>query len=140
MKTMILSILHDNTLMRQENFATGLDIFTGDVDEHCPQNKCYGEIHTGEAWQPAKERFCGRDGKYMPFGIIIFGDKSHTDLHGSLSVTPIPSQRHFSIGQLGTILTVGGLLHISPTWLMEREAVGLHARKFRTSIIVLPML
>jgi len=89
MKTMILSILHDNTLMRQENFATGLDIFTGDVDEHCPQNKCYGEIHTGEAWQPAKERFCGRDGKYMPFGIIIFGDKSHTDLHGSLSVTPI---------------------------------------------------
>ena len=80
MKTMILSILHDNTLMRQENFATGLDIFTGDVDEHCPQNKCYGEIHTGEAWQPAKERFCGRDGKYMPFGIIIFGDKSHTDL------------------------------------------------------------
>ncbi len=27
--------------------------------------------------------------KYMPLGMIIFGDKSHTDLHGSLSVTPI---------------------------------------------------
>ena len=25
----------------------------------------------------------------MPFGIIVFGEKSHTDLHGSLSVTPI---------------------------------------------------
>ena len=25
----------------------------------------------------------------MPFGMIIFGDKSHTDLHGSLSTTPI---------------------------------------------------
>jgi hypothetical protein len=24
----------------------------------------------------------------MPFGMVIFGDKSHTDLHGSLSVTP----------------------------------------------------
>jgi hypothetical protein len=25
----------------------------------------------------------------MPVGLIIFGDKSHTDLHGALSLTPI---------------------------------------------------
>jgi hypothetical protein len=25
----------------------------------------------------------------MPVGLIVFGDKSHTDLHGALSLTPI---------------------------------------------------
>ena len=25
----------------------------------------------------------------MPVGIVIFGDKSHTDLHGALALTPI---------------------------------------------------
>jgi len=88
-KAMILSILHDASLMRNENFAAGLDIFTGYVDDECPSNKSFGEIHTGNAWKPAVQRFCGHDGKYMPFAMIVFGDKSHTDLHGSLSLTPI---------------------------------------------------
>jgi hypothetical protein len=25
----------------------------------------------------------------MPVGLVVFGDKSHTDLHGELSLTPI---------------------------------------------------
>jgi hypothetical protein len=25
----------------------------------------------------------------MPVGLIVFGDKSHTDIHGALSLTPI---------------------------------------------------
>ena len=25
----------------------------------------------------------------MPIGLVVFGDKSHTDLHGALSLTPI---------------------------------------------------
>ena len=29
------------------------------------------------------------EGPVMPVGIIVFGDKSHTDLHGTLSLTPI---------------------------------------------------
>ena len=89
MKTMILSILHDDTLMRTENFAPGLDIFTGDVDDNCDANNYFGEIHTGDAWLPAKNRICGSTGLYMPFGIVVFGDKSNTDQHGALSVTPI---------------------------------------------------
>jgi hypothetical protein len=88
-KTMILSILHDPKLMNADNFAKGYDVFTGDVDRKCRDNKLYGEIHTGDAWPCAKERFCGKNGKYMPFGMVIFADKSHTDLHGSLSMTPI---------------------------------------------------
>ncbi len=88
-KSMILLMVHDKSLMNKENFAVRLDDFTGNVHTTCNQNNLCGEIHTGDATEPAREKFCGRDGKYMPFGIIIFGNKSHTDLHGSLSVTPI---------------------------------------------------
>ena len=89
MKAMILSILHDPLLMRSENFSEGYDVFTGNVDPDCKANQCYGEIHTGDAWMPARNKFCGTLGDYMPLAIVIFGDKSHTDLHGALSVTPI---------------------------------------------------
>ena len=88
-KAMILSILHDAVLMQPDNLAEGLDIFTGTVDAKCHHSSLYGEIHTGNAWTPAVQLFCGSQGKYMPFGVVVFGDKSHTDLHGSLSCTPI---------------------------------------------------
>ena len=90
MKTMILSILHDKTLMRAENFAEGLDIFTGDVDGNCSVNDCYGEIYIrGPDGVRQQERIVGMEGTYMPFGLVFFADKSHTDLHGALSVTPV---------------------------------------------------
>ena len=86
---MILSILHDPSIMCEDNFAAGYNIFTGNVDENHPANKTFGEIHTGDAWVPALHRYCGRKGKYMPFAMVVFGDKSHTDLHGALSVEPV---------------------------------------------------
>ena len=88
-KAMILSILHDPILMREENFAEGYDIFTGAEIEDCDANNKYGEIHTGDAWKPALTRFCGSNGEYMPIALVLFGDKSHTDLHGLLSVEPV---------------------------------------------------
>jgi len=60
MKTMILSILHDPSLMKQENFADGLNVFTGEVDCSLPCNKFYGEIHTGDSWLRTKEPFAAR--------------------------------------------------------------------------------
>jgi hypothetical protein len=89
MKAMILSILHDEQLMREENFARGLNIFTGHTDPDCDVNKLYGEIHTGDRWVRAVERFGGSEKKYMPLGLVVFGDKSHTDQHGTLSLTPV---------------------------------------------------
>lgn len=89
MKAMILSIVHDEVLMREENFAPGLDIFTGYVDPDCEENNSYGEIHTGDAWKHAVARFGGGEKKYMPLGLVVFGDKLHTDLHGTLSLTHI---------------------------------------------------
>jgi hypothetical protein len=66
----------------------GYNIFTGEQwDDEC--NNKYGEFHTGEAWLTALQRHCGMDGKYMPIGLVLFGDKSHTDLHGVLSVEPV---------------------------------------------------
>ena len=50
-KAMILLILHDMYLMLDDNIAVGPDIFTGIVDDHCDENKCYREIHTGNAWK-----------------------------------------------------------------------------------------
>jgi hypothetical protein len=55
-------------------------------------NNNYGEIHTGDEWLPARNRFCcplDDFHNHMPVGLVIFGDKSHTDLHGSLALTPI---------------------------------------------------
>lgn len=89
MKAMILSIVHDDVLMRKENVAPGLDIFTGAVEGGYEGNLNYGEFHTGDAWKPAVKRIAGTSQKYMPFGMIVFGDKSHTDQHGTLSLTPV---------------------------------------------------
>jgi len=87
-QAMILSLLHNPMIMKQENLAPGYDIFTGAVDDsEC--NNVYGEIHTGDRWAPALTRHCGIDGYYMPVALVIFGDKSHTDLHGLLSVEPV---------------------------------------------------
>ncbi len=50
----------------------------------------YGEVHTGDAWIHARNRYCSNpQGPTMPVGLIVFGDKSHSDLHGTLSLTPI---------------------------------------------------
>ena len=86
---MILSLITDDSLMSKENIAEGYDLHSGLVDKECESNKRYGEIHTGDAWEPALRHYCGSAGKYMPLSLVVFGDKTHTDLHGSLSLTPV---------------------------------------------------
>jgi hypothetical protein len=89
-KAMLINILTDSSIMIQSNFAEGYNVLTGEVDMNNPCNHKYGEVHTGDAWMPTKERYCdAQNGNIMPVGLIIFGDKSHTDLHGALSLTPI---------------------------------------------------
>ena len=90
-KSMILDLLNNPTCMSQSNFAEGYDVLTGLVDQNDPANQRYGEVHTGDAWMPARNRYCPDDefNNNMPVALIVFGDKTHTDLHGALSVTPI---------------------------------------------------
>jgi hypothetical protein len=88
LETVIMSLLTDPTLMQPKNIAHGYDLFTGKCEGNNTDDR-YGEIHTGDAWKPAQQ-FCGNDNPInMPIALVIFGDKSHLDLHGSLSTLPI---------------------------------------------------
>jgi hypothetical protein len=84
---MIISLLTDPNVMNKKTFAEGYNVLTGDVDNH-PANNKYGEVHTGDAWLPARDRYC-QNKTDMPVGLIVFGDKSHIDLHEAWSLTPI---------------------------------------------------
>jgi hypothetical protein len=74
--------------MKKENFAEGYNLLTGEVLKDHPANNKYDKVHTGDAWSPARKRYCRKEND-MPVGLIVFVDKSHTDLHGALSLTPI---------------------------------------------------
>ena len=87
-KHMITSLLTDPSLMKESNFAEGYNVLTGEVLNDHPENKKYSEIHTGDAWCPARNRYC-QNAMDMPVALIVFVDKTHTDLHGALSLTPI---------------------------------------------------
>jgi hypothetical protein len=90
MKEMHISISTDTTPMSNINFAKGYNVLTGDVDNNNPCNQKYGGVHTGDAWLPARNRYCANPNRpTMPDGLIVFGDKSHTKLHGTLALTPI---------------------------------------------------
>ncbi len=89
-KEMLSSILTDKTLMSNTHFAEGYYVLTGDVNTNNPCNQKYSEVHSGDAWLPARDRFCVNPNRpTMPVGLIVFGDKSHTNLHGTLALTPI---------------------------------------------------
>ena len=70
-QAMILDILTNPELMREENFAEGYDIFTGEIDDNHPSNLNYGEIHTGDEWIPSRNKYC-QSPNDMPIGIVIF--------------------------------------------------------------------
>jgi hypothetical protein len=86
LKAMILSLILDENLMHPNNLAEGYDIFIGKGSQ---PDDIYGEIHTVDAWEPARQHFCGDDLCNMPLALVIFGDKSDLDLHGTLSTLPL---------------------------------------------------
>jgi hypothetical protein len=86
-KHMITSLLSDPSVMNEKNFAEGYNVLTRNVDNH-PANNKYGEVHTGDALLPVRNRYHQNETD-MPVGLIVFGDRSHTDLHKALSLTPI---------------------------------------------------
>ena len=44
-------------VINEKNFAGGYNVLTGKVDNH-PANNKYEEVHTGDAWLPARDRYC----------------------------------------------------------------------------------
>ncbi len=77
--------------MTQSNFADGYNVLTGSVDQNHPANQQYDKVHTGDAWMPARNQYCPQNdsNNNMPVALIVFGEKSHTDLQGALSLTPV---------------------------------------------------
>ena len=82
-----MSLLLDDSLMHPENFADEYHIFTGKATG---PNLHYGEIHTGDAWEPARKHFCGDDyPNNMPIALVVFGDESYFNLDGTLKTMPL---------------------------------------------------
>ena len=52
-------------------------------------NNDFGEIHTGYAWEPARQRFCSDIPHTTPIALVVFANKSHLDVHGLLSTLAI---------------------------------------------------
>ncbi len=90
---MIIRLLSDPSVMNEKNFAEGCNVLTGKVDNH-PANNKYGEVDTGHAWLPARDRYC-QNKTDMPVGLIVFRDKSYTDLHRALSLRPMLTANFF---------------------------------------------
>ena len=82
LKASILDILHDEKLMLADNFAPGLDVFSG----KCTQPITHiGELHTGYAYEKARKFYCPNEDTDFPLPMISFYDKTHLDNHGCLT-------------------------------------------------------
>jgi hypothetical protein len=126
--------------MTNTNFAEGYNLLTGDVDNNNPCNQKYGKVHTGDAWLPARDRFCANPHHpTMPVGLIVFGDKSHTNLHGTLALTPIIFTSLSSIRHHVTTLDFGDQLATYQICHMEKvgQTVEKPVISYKTSIHVL---
>ncbi len=64
MKEMIISLLTNPLLMTDSNFAKEYNVLTGEVDMNNPVNSKYGKVHTGDAWLPARNRYCTLTANY----------------------------------------------------------------------------
>jgi hypothetical protein len=84
-KALLISFLNNPYKMREENFASNYDIFTGKTKN--PQSRI-DEIHTGSLWEPARRKYCGDDPDAFPMALVCFYDKTNTDVFGSLSCAP----------------------------------------------------
>jgi hypothetical protein len=72
MKEMFISVVTDKTFMSNTNFVEGYNVLTGDVDNNNPYIHKYGEVHTGDAWLPTRDRFCANPNRpTMPVGLIM---------------------------------------------------------------------
>ncbi len=81
-KALLIAFFHDPLKMRQGNFASNYDIFTGKAKL---QTSTLDEIHTGSLQEQARQKYCGDDPHAFPLALVYFYDKTNTDVFGSLS-------------------------------------------------------
>jgi hypothetical protein len=82
----------------------------------------------------------------MPIALVIFADKSHLDLHGSLSTLPIISHCHASIKNQETRTNFGIPLHFFQILVKEhflqktQRNLPIKAIKMSMIVFMLPFL
>ena len=86
LESIVRHILHNKDIMKKENFAEGYDIFTG---KPTSPSTHYGEMHTGLAFEQARQKYCGDDPNAFAFPLVLFYDKSHVDMSGANSASPL---------------------------------------------------
>jgi hypothetical protein len=82
---MALSMLHDKSLMKEENIIPNFDLHKG--TKTCPSGN-YDDITSGSAYKKAKLMYA-RGHNDMPIPIYVFIDETFTDLYGALKVAPV---------------------------------------------------
>ena len=68
-KALLIAFLNDPMRMRQENFASNYDIFTGKVKLPTPT---LDEIHTGSLWEQARQKYCGDNPDAFLLALVCF--------------------------------------------------------------------
>ncbi len=71
-KALLIAFLNDPLRMRQENFASNYDIFTGEAKL---PTSTPDEIHTGSLWEQARQKYCGDGPDAYPLALVCFHDK-----------------------------------------------------------------
>ncbi len=56
LEAMVMSLLLDKSIMHPDNIDQGYNLLT---EKPIGPNDKYGEVHTGDAWAPARQYFCG---------------------------------------------------------------------------------
>ena len=134
---MILSLVLDDRFMHPDNIADGYDLFTGKVNG--PDNH-YGEIHTGDAWIPARIHFCGEHPNSMPIALVIFlGINLIWTCMDTYPHCHLLSPCHVSTSNHETKLNFGDLYHsflIYHTVHHHPKPLPIHMIVFKTSMIV----
>ena len=85
LKAQIIHLLHNTDLMTPVSFVEGLDVFTGKTTQPITH---IDEIHTGCAYQNARDLYCDPVSDDFPFPIMSFYDKTHSDRWECLTCTP----------------------------------------------------
>ena len=78
LQAVILALIFSKSLIKSKNMMDRYNVLTGKVDRTSTH---IGGIHTGDACEEARSYFCRDNPNNMLIGLVLFGDKSHLDLH-----------------------------------------------------------
>ncbi len=68
-KALLIAFFNDPLRMRQENFASNYDFFTGKAKLPI---STLDEIHTGSLWEQARQKYCGDDPDALSLALVCF--------------------------------------------------------------------